>query len=390
MFFVWIKTLPMKLILFLIWHTLFLSGIPALSQNGQQTKPKRAKNIILLIGDGMGVSQIQAGLTANKGNLHLLEFPVTGFSLTEASDQYVTDSGAGATALSIGRKTYNGAIGVDATGAAQETILETAEKKGLATGLVATCSITHATPASFIAHQAKRSLEEAIALDFLKTEADVFIGGGLRYFTQRQDGRNLLEELRSKGYQTLADTTADMRQLGKGKLAALTADLHPPKMTEGRGDYLIRATQTALQILKQQPKGFFVMIEGSQIDWGGHANDTRYVTSEMIDFDQAIGEALRFARQDKNTLVIVTADHETGGMSLTAGSTAAGTVEARFTTGGHTGVMVPVFAFGPGAEAFSGIYPNTAIYTKMMQALGFTLPDTHPTAGKNNSSSGQQ
>jgi alkaline phosphatase len=338
----------------------------------------------------MGVSQIQAGLTANKGKLHLLQFPVTGFSLTEASDQYVTDSGAGATALSIGRKTYNGAIGVDATGAAQETILETAEKKGLATGLVATCSITHATPASFIAHQARRSLEEAIALDFLQTGVDVFIGGGLRYFTKRQDGRNLLEELRSKGYQTLADTTADLRQFSKGKLAALTADLHPARMTDGRGDYLMRATQTALQILKQQQKGFFIMIEGSQIDWGGHANDTRYVTSEMIDFDQAIGEALRFAQADKGTLVIITADHETGGMSLTAGSTAAGTVEARFTTGGHTGVMVPVFAFGPGAEAFSGIYPNTAIYTKMMQALGFTPPVRYPAAGKNSSSTGQQ
>jgi alkaline phosphatase len=254
---------------------------------------------------------------------------------------------------------------------------------------VATCSITHATPASFIAHQAKRSLEEAIALDFLKTDVDVFIGGGLRYFTQRQDGRNLLEELRAKGYQTLADTTADLGQFNKGKLAAVVAGLHPKKMTEGRGDYLVKATQTALQIVKQQPKGFFVMIEGSQIDWGGHANDTKYVTSEMIDFDRAIGEALRFAQQDKNTLVIVTADHETGGMSLTAGSTAAGTVEAKFTTGGHTGVMVPVFASGPGAEAFSGIYPNTAIYAKMMQALGLTPPDTHPAAGKHSAATGQ-
>jgi alkaline phosphatase len=358
--------------------------------NRTKSKTTHAKNIILLIGDGMGIAQIQAGLTANGGKLNLLQFPVTGFSLTEASDQYITDSGAGATALSIGRKTYNGAIGVDASGTPRETILETAEKKGLATGLVATCSITHATPASFIAHQAKRSLEEAIALDFLKTDVDVFIGGGLRYFTQRQDGRNLLEELRAKGYQTLADTTADLGQFNKGKLAAVVAGLHPKKMTEGRGDYLVKATQTALQIVKQQPKGFFVMIEGSQIDWGGHANDTRYVTSEMIDFDRAIGEAFRFAQQDKNTLVIVTADHETGGMSLTAGSTAAGTVEAKFTTGGHTGVMVPVLAFGPGAEAFGGIYPNTAIYAKMMQALGLAPPDTHPVAGKNSSATGQE
>ena len=366
-------------------HTTFLTGLVLLgtalagwcqpAKNNQiNSKTTRAKNIILLIGDGMGIAQIQAGLTANGGKLNLLQFPVTGFSLTEASDQYITDSGAGATALSIGRKTYNGAIGVDASGTPRETILETAEKKGLATGLVATCSITHATPASFIAHQAKRSLEEAIALDFLKTDVDVFIGGGLRYFTQRQDGRNLLEELRAKGYQVLPDTAANLTQYKKGKLAALVAGLHPKKMTEGRGDYLVKATQTALQIVKQQPKGFFVMIEGSQIDWGGHANNTQYVTSEMIDFDEAIGEALRFAQADKNTLVIVTADHETGGMTLLAGNTAVGTIEAKFTTGGHTGVMVPVFAYGPGAEAFNGIYPNTAIYEKMMQALGLPLP----------------
>jgi alkaline phosphatase len=366
-------------------RTTFLTGLVLLGTalagwcqpaktNQINSKTTRAKNIILLIGDGMGIAQIQAGLTANGGKLNLLQFPVTGFSLTEASDQYITDSGAGATALSIGRKTYNGAIGVDALGTPRETILETAEKKGLATGLVATCSITHATPASFIAHQAKRSLEEAIALDFLKTDVDVFIGGGLRYFTQRQDGRNLLEELRAKGYQVLPDTAANLTQYKKGKLAALVAGLHPKKMTEGRGDYLVKATQTTLQIVKQQPKGFFVMIEGSQIDWGGHANNTQYVTSEMIDFDEAIGQALRFAQADKNTLVIVTADHETGGMTLLAGNTAAGSVEAKFTTSGHTGVMVPVFAYGPGAEAFNGIYPNTAIYEKMMQALGLPLP----------------
>jgi alkaline phosphatase len=366
-------------------RTTFLTGLVLLGTslaawcqpaktNQTNSKTTRAKNIILLIGDGMGIAQIQAGLTANRGKLNLLQFPITGFSLTEASDEYITDSGAGATALSIGRKTYNGAIGVDALGTPRETILETAEKKGLATGLVATCSITHATPASFIAHQAKRSLEEAIALDFLKTDVDVFIGGGLRYFTQRQDGRNLLEELRAKGYQVLPDTAANLTPYKKGKLAAIVAGLHPKKMTEGRGDYLVKATQTTLQIVKQQLKGFFVMIEGSQIDWGGHANNTQYVTSEMIDFDRAIGEALRFAQADRNTLVIVTADHETGGMTLLAGNTAAGTVEAKFTTSGHTGVMVPVFAYGPGAEAFNGIYPNTAIYEKMMQALGLPLP----------------
>jgi alkaline phosphatase len=195
---------------------LILGFVPAFSQRQKVAGPSRAKNVILLIGDGMGISQIQAGLTANKGKLHLMQFPVTGFSLTESSDQYITDSGAGATAIAIGRKTYNGAIGVDSAGVPQQTILESAERKGLATGLVATCSITHATPAAFIAHQPKRSLEEAIAADFLKTDIDVFIGGGLRYFTQRQDGRDLLAELKAKGYQVLPDTAADLKLYNNG------------------------------------------------------------------------------------------------------------------------------------------------------------------------------
>jgi alkaline phosphatase len=113
------------------------------------------------------------------------------------------------------------------------------------------------------------------------------------------------------------------------------------------------------------------MIEGSQIDWGGHANDTQYIVDEMVDFDNAIGKVLDFAEKDGNTLVIITADHETGGFSLVNGNMQAGTVEGKFTTGGHTGVMVPVFAYGPGAVLFSGIYENTAIFNKMLQAFNF-------------------
>lgn len=113
------------------------------------------------------------------------------------------------------------------------------------------------------------------------------------------------------------------------------------------------------------------MVEGSQIDWGGHANDAAYAINEMIDFDKAIGAALDFAEKDGNTLVIITADHETGGMSLVNGDMQAGTVEARFTTKSHTGVMIPVFSFGPGAEKFSGIYDNYSIFDKMMEAFGF-------------------
>lgn len=334
------------------------------------TAQQRAKNIILMIGDGMGTTQIFTGYTANKGRLNLERCTAVGFHTNQSADAYVTDSGAGATALSIGQKTFNGGIGVDATGTTLPTILEMAENKRLATGMVVTCSMTHATPASFIAHQRSRKSVEEIAAEFLNTDIDVFIGGGRNHFAARKDGRNLLDSLTKNGYQ-VKNSLEEIVQVKSGKLAGFIADGEPPKVSEGRGDQLLQSTQTALEILKQNRKGFFLMVEGSQIDWGGHSNDAQYVADEMVDFDKTIGAVLDFAAKDGNTLVIITADHETGGMSLVGGDLATGKVEAKFTTGHHTAVMIPVFAFGPGAEAFAGIYPNTAIFDKMVKAFRF-------------------
>jgi alkaline phosphatase len=333
-------------------------------------KQKQPRNIILMIGDGMGTAQIYAGLTANKGKLNLERCTTVGFHKNQASDNYVTDSAAGATAFACGQTTYNGAIAVDVNGKPIPTILEIAERNGLATGLVATCSITHATPACFISHQPSRALDEAIALDFLKTDIDLFIGGGRKYFSKRTDGLNLNDSLTAKGYQ-VANSIAEMQKVTKGKLAAFLADEQQVKFSEGRGDELVKSTETAIQLLKGNKKGMFIMIEGSQIDWGGHANDTQYIIDEMIDFDNAIGKVLDFAAADGNTLVIITADHETGGFSIVGGDMQTGLVEGKFTTGNHTGVMIPVFAYGPGAEQFSGIYQNTEIYHKMVKALRF-------------------
>jgi len=333
----------------------------------QKFKVEKPKNIILLIGDGMGVSQVFAGLTANKGHLFLENFKYIGFSKTQSADAYITDSAAGGTALSAGVKTYNGAIGVDVNKNPVKTILEEASENGLATGLVSTSSITHATPASFIAHQAGRGSYEDIAADFLKTDIDVFIGGGLDHFTKRADGRNLVDELQKKGYKV--ETEMDkIKKVKEGKLAGLTAVVHNGRMSE-RGDMLPVATETAINILSKDKEGFFLMIEGSQIDWGGHAGSTIYVVEDMLDFDQVIGQALEFAAKDKKTLVIVTADHETGGMALTGGSMKDGIVQAAFPTGDHTSVMVPVFSYGPGADEFIGIMDNTDIHSKMKKLL---------------------
>jgi len=335
-----------------------------------QKRTKHPKNIILMVGDGMGVAQIYAALTANHGKLNLEQCTTVGFHKNTASDKYVTDSAAGATAFACGQKTYNGAIGVDAKGNPLPTILEIAEQHGVATGLVATCSITHATPASFISHQPSRSLDENIALDFLKTDVDVFIGGGRKFFAQRTDGKNLVDSLKRKGYQ-IANSITEVQQIKSGKLAAFLADEQQAKFSDGRGDELVKSTEVALNLLKNNKKGMFLMIEGSQIDWGGHSNNTQYIIDEMIDFDNAIGKVMDFARKDGNTLVIITADHETGGFSINGGDLMTGKVDGKFTTGNHTGVMIPVFAFGPGSEKFSGIYQNNEIFHKMMSAFNF-------------------
>jgi alkaline phosphatase len=326
------------------------------------------KNVIILIGDGMGVAQIYAGITANQGHLFLQNFKNIGFQTTFSSNNFITDSAASGTALATGKKTYNNAIGVNQDTIPIENIREKSEKMGMATGLVSTSAITHATPASFVAHQAQRSMYEAIAADFLKTNIDVFIGGGYKHFTDRADGKDLTVELKAKGYQVLTDMVS-IAKVKKGKLAGLTAAEHNPSILNGRGNMLETATKTAINILDNDPDGFFLMIEGSQIDWGGHKNNTPYIVTEMLDFDKAIGKALAFASKNKETLVIVTADHETGGFAINGGNIKKGNVEGGFTTGGHTAIMIPVFAFGPGAENFRGFYDNTDIPKKILQLL---------------------
>ncbi|MCO6480604.1 MAG: alkaline phosphatase [Phaeodactylibacter sp.] len=363
---------PLSGILFLF---LLLQGCkaPETAVSLPEGEVRAAKNVILLIGDGLGVPQVSAALYSNNNKLNLEQFPVVGFHKPYSASDLITDSAAGATAFACGVKTYNGAIGMGKDTVPCFTIVEELESLGFATGLIASSTIVHATPAAFIAHQPIRVFYEAIAADMLKVDVDLLIGGGKRYFDRREeDSRDLYEEFRKKGYLVSDYYREDFRQVNptaKRPFVYFTADKHPLTHAAGR-EYLPDATNFALYFLERRSdKGFFLMVEGSQIDWGGHSNDGGLLVEETIDFDRAVGEALRFAKKNGETLVLVTGDHESGGLALNPGSEM-NKLQLAFTTNGHTAAMIPVFAYGPSAELFSGIYENTEIYYKMRRVLG--------------------
>ena len=332
----------------------------------------KPKNIIFMVGDGMGIAQITAGMLANGNKLALEKAKVVGMIKTQSGDNLITDSAAGATAFSTGKKSYNRAIGVDMDTVAHETILEAAAKEELATGIVVTASLTHATPACYYAHQPNRYMMEEIALDFSRNPVDFFIGGGRKYFADRKDKKNLIDSLTARGFKLV--NNLELTKGDESKVGFFTADEEPESILRGREAYLPKGVKAAVKRLSKNENGFFLLVEGSQIDWGGHQKDSDYIIDEMLEFDDAIGEALAFAEQDGNTLVVITADHETGGYAITGGTLDGKILETAFVNDKHSAEMVPVFAFGPGAEAFSGIYENTSIYDKMMDALQLKKP----------------
>jgi len=333
--------------------------------NGNAQTPK---NIIFMIGDGMGLAHIYAAMTANGGHLNIEQCTYTGLTKTYSASHYITESAAAGTALACGVKTKNNMVGMSPDTVAVPSILVLAAEKEKSTGLVAVCSVTHATPAAFVAHQDHRGKDEAIAADYLKAPIDVFIGGGLKHFQNRSDNRDLVKELKEKGY-TVALNMDEVKKVKSGKLAGLVANDHPGGVEE-RKNMLAEASLAAINLLNQNENGFFLMIEGSQIDWAAHNNNSSWTISETLDFDQTIGVVLDFARRDGNTLVVIAADHETGGLTVMNGDFKKKSVELKFNSPDHTGMMVPVYSFGPGAEKFSGIQENIDIPHKMKKMWG--------------------
>ncbi|WP_052350028.1 alkaline phosphatase [Virgibacillus sp. SK37] len=441
--------------------TIFVLAIGSLlAMNGEVTGAKKGKdnnaypnngkvkNVIVMIGDGMGPSYPTAyrymkdDPSTPQMEKTVFDKHLVGMATTYADDpeENITDSAAAATSMSAGIKTYNGAIAVDTKRNEVETVLEVAKKKGKSTGLVATSQINHATPAAFGAHDESRRNYNDIADDYFdemingEHKVDIMLGGGTDYF-DRED-RDLIEEFEEDGY-NYVDDKEEMLENENDKLLGLFAPVGLPKAIDREDSpSLEEMTTTALEQLSKNKDGFFLMVEGSQIDWAGHANDSVSAMSEMEDFAKAFETVIEFAMKDKHTQVVLTADHSTGGFSIgrdgeynmnpeaikaaertpefmaeeviggeeveevldeyadldfteeeiSAIQQAAETEDfdkvyaaisevfnvragIGFTTSGHTGVDVPVYAYGPKSEVFSGLIDNTDIANEVFNFL---------------------
>lgn len=339
----------------------------------EQTPP----NVIFMIGDGMGHSQLSSAFYFSEGEPQITRFPITGMLRTSSSSHKITDSAAGATAYSCGEKTFNGAIGMSKDSVALETILEYLARRNYRTGLIATSSITHATPASYFAHVDSRNKEFEIAAQLLTSPVDFFAGGGKQFFFRRLEEESLFPAFAKNAI--VLDTLALNKKVwdASQRYGYLLADKAMAPAHQGRGDFLSEATELALDYFGAMEAPFFLMVEGSQIDWGGHANDGEYLVAEMLDFDRTIGKALDFAERQGNTLVIVTADHECGGFSLVAEEVEVpfrgqrrdyDSLRFAFTSAGHSAAVVPLLAAGPGAQNFCGIHESDRVY-HLLKAL---------------------
>lgn len=353
----------------------------------EQESPK-ATNVIYMIGDGMALPQVFAAMLATGDDMTFSQFPYIGVVDTRSSSNTITDSAAGGTGLACDKKTKNGMVGMDGDTLSMETILEALADQGKSTGIVVTCYSGHATPADFYAKVPKRNMYEDIAVQMAESERlNVMIGGGRKHFTQRKDSINLIErmenELGWKVYDTLADIDTTCM-----KYAVLANESHMPHYPE-RGEFLPEGVKTALKTLEQDEDGFFLMVEGSQIDFACHAKDSAWMVNEMIDFNNAVQVALDYAKTHGNTLVVVTADHETGGLTMIDRQGKYTNVEFDYSTYSHTCLPVMIYAYGPGAELFTGWMQNNEVKAKILKACGFepaateinTVQDIDPVMG---------
>lgn len=355
--------------------TLFLIALvvlglmPSCKCQKEVLEPPKAMNVIYFIGDGTALPQVYAGMLATRQELVFPKFPYIGVVDTHSASNDITDSAAGGTALASDHKTNNAMIGVNPDTIPVKTLLEVFAEQGKETGIVVTSYVTHATPASFYAKVPHRKQYEDIAVQMAENPyLNLIIGGGMKHFNQRKDSINLIERMENELGWIVYDKLDNIDVTCK-KYAVLADDGHMPPAAK-RGDFLPRAVKTALNTLDDAENGFFLMVEGSQIDFACHGNDSAWMVNEVVDFSQAIQIALDYAEEHGNTLVVVTADHETGGLTLPDKKGKYTNVSFCYSTGSHTCLPVMVYAYGPGAEQFTGWMQNTAIKGKILNACG--------------------
>lgn len=404
------------------------SNLPILDAKGNQNNNRKVENVIFMVPDGFSASYA-TNYRWYKGEGTALDSILVGMHRTYSANSEITDSAAAGTAFATGVKTNNGMISTSPDGKELKTILEAMEEKGKSSGLVATSTITHATPAVFASHVASRSDESAIAPQLIDNDVDVIMGGGKKYFPD-----SLINEAKKDGYQYISSKGDLKRAERSDKLIGLFADsgMAPELDRETTNEpSLQEMTETALKVLNKDKDGFFLMVEGSQIDWAGHDHDAAWAMKDSEAFEKALESVLEFAKKDKNTLVVVAGDHDTGGMSVGGNGpgdvdlevirnvTATGdymvtqlnstrsnvkevvkkyttleltdeeaqliksseqpaitineVVSARANIGwtslNHTGVDVPLYAYGPGADLFIGLHENTDLPILMAEAL---------------------
>ena len=378
----------------------FLKSIP---ENGELVKKdlvevnKKAKNVILLIGDGMSASQITSYRLLKEGpngRIAVDNFPISGIVLTHSADAIITDSASSATAYSTGSKTKNGFLGVDQEGRILENLTEKLDNFGFVSALISTSEVTHATPAAFSSHVDSRRNTDEISSQMLESKVATILGGGRKFFLsaenggKRKDKRDLLEEAKKSHKILMHKHELDISGITPSdRILGLFADEHlrdeenpdnhssEPTLTE----MLRFSLERAEAAIDNQCRGSFIMVEGSQVDWAGHANNIDYLERELKEFDEATRYALEYAKKNPDTLVVVTADHETGGLliepialSYYTGNNIKFSFNTAIGGGSHTGVPVPVYAYGPGSLNFSGTLDNTDVYRAILSALDLT------------------
>lgn len=327
------------------------------------------RNVIFLIGDGMGLEQTSCAWVLNHGKLNLDNMGVVGLSRTYSLSDLITDSAAGGTALAVGQKTANSHVGTDTEGNPLYSMFVKAQELGKKTGVVVTCHLADATPADFCCHSDNRYKYDEVIAGYGECGVDYIAGGGRDYFGKnRKDSRNIADEMGVKGYALAYDEVA--LKEAKLPILALLADDNLPVAFE-RGDLFRHMVAKGLAELSSAcgDKGFVMMIEGSCIDDWLHENRIDMAMEELLDFDRTLGDVLQWAAADGHTLVVVTADHATGALTLQDGDLAEGRIGVEFGNDSHNGIAVPYYVWGPGRDGFGGILENAELGARILSCV---------------------